>query len=86
MYYLVNEFPYFWMEETIWNTGLKAYGAISLKFCQVCATKSIQRPAYYVEFDAMCKIVFGSCLFSGTYSLKNLVFYFRNKHFPINTI
>lgn len=66
--------------------GLKAYGALSLKFCQVCAMKSIQRPAYYVEFDAMCKIVFGSCLFSGTYSLENLVFYFRNKHFPINTI
>lgn len=51
------------MEETVWKTVLNDYGAIILEFRYVHATKSIQKPAYFVKFDLLCKIGCGSGVF-----------------------
>ena len=74
MYCLLVNYSKFWMQKTILGEGLNILECSHLKFCQTCTTKSIQKPAYSVEFDSVCEVWSRSDC-SGAFILNNLVFY-----------
>lgn len=74
MYCFLANYSDFWMKRQFGGWSSIPYSAVILMLCQTRTTKSIQNPAYSVEFDSLCQVWSRSDC-SGTFILNNLVFY-----------
>lgn len=80
MYCLLANYSDFWMKRQFGGGSSISYNTVILKFCQPRTTKSIQKPAYSVEFDSLCQVWSRSDC-SGVFILSNLVFYIVTQAF-----